>query len=75
MITAEIAATRPIAVASSASAMPGATTARFVVCDFEMPMNEFMIPHTVPKRPTKGDVGAMVATVPCRSGCAAIPFA
>src|SRR6478735_1893866 len=51
MMTAGMAATRPIAVASSASAMPGATTARFVVCDFEMPMKLFMMPHTVPKRP------------------------
>ncbi len=64
MMTAGIAAARPIAVASSASAMPGATTARFVVCDFEIPMNEFMIPHTVPKRPTKGEVAAMVASNP-----------
>ena len=38
----------PIAVASNASAMPGATTARFVVCALEMPMRLFMIPQTVP---------------------------
>jgi len=44
---AGIAAARPIAVASSASAMPGATTARLVVCAFEIPMKLFMIPHTV----------------------------
>jgi hypothetical protein len=64
MITAGIAATRPIAVASSASAMPGATTARFVVCDFEMPMKLFMMPQTVPKRPTKGEVAPIVARRP-----------
>src|SRR3954452_7450634 len=64
MMTAGMAATRPIAVASSASAMPGATTARFVVCDFEMPMKLFMMPHTVPNRPTKGEVEPMVASTP-----------
>ena len=64
MMTAGIAATRPIAVASSASAMPGATTARFVVCALEMPMKEFMMPHTVPNRPTKGEVAPMVASRP-----------
>jgi hypothetical protein len=46
MTTAGMAATRPIAVASKASAMPGATTARFVVCDFEIPMKAFMMRHT-----------------------------
>ena len=60
MMTAGIAATRPIAVASSASAMPGATTARFVVCAFEMPMKEFMMPQTVPNRPTNGEVAPIV---------------
>src|ERR1700761_1918659 len=64
MITAGIAATRPIAVASSASAMPGATTARLVVCDSEMPMKAFMMPHTVPNRPTNGDVAPIVARMP-----------
>ena len=64
MITAGIAATRPIAVASSASAMPGATTARLVVCDFEMPMKLFMMPHTVPNRPMNGAVAPMVARKP-----------
>ena len=67
MMTAGIAATRPIAVASSASAMPGATTARFVVCDFEMPMKLFMMPQTVPNSPTKGDVAPMVASRPMPS--------
>src|ERR1700744_4818430 len=64
MMTAGIAATRPIAVASSASAIPGATTARFVVCDFEMPIKLFMMPHTVPNNPTNGDVAPMVASNP-----------
>src|SRR6187402_29702 len=64
MMTAGIAATSPMAVASSASAMPGATTARLVVCDFEMPMKLFMIPQTVPKRPTNGAVEPMVASTP-----------
>src|SRR5712672_883692 len=67
MMTAGIAATSPIAVASSASAMPGATTARLVVCDFEMPIKLFMMPHTVPNRPTKGDVAPMVASKPMPS--------
>ena len=42
--------------------MPGATTARLVVCDFEMPMKLFMMPQTVPNGPTKGAVAPMVAT-------------
>ena len=67
MMTAGIAATRPIAVASSASAMPGATTARFVVCDFEMPIKLFMMPQTVPNSPTKGDVAPIVANRPMPS--------
>ena len=52
-----MAAKRPIAVASNASAMPGATTARLVVCAFEMPMKLFMIPHTVPKQADEGAGG------------------
>src|ERR1700745_878460 len=64
MMTAGIAAARPMAVASSASAMPGATTARFVVWALEMPMKLFMMPHTVPNRPTKGAVEPIVARMP-----------
>ena len=64
MTTAGMAAARPMAVASSASAMPGATTARLVVCAFEMPMKLFMMPHTVPNRPTNGAVAPMVASRP-----------
>ena len=59
-----MAAAKPNAVANSASAMPGATTARLVVCDFEMPMKLFMMPQTVPNRPTKGAVAPMVASTP-----------
>ena len=55
--------------ASSASAMPGATTARLVVCDFEMPIKLFMMPWTpVPNSPTKGAVAPMVASTPMPSG-------
>ena len=64
MMTAGMAAARPIAVASNASAMPGATTARFVVCAFEMPMKLFMMPQTVPNSPTKGAVAPTVAINP-----------
>src|SRR6202140_2732823 len=67
MMTAGIAATRPIAGASSASAMPGATTARLVVCDFEMPIKLFMMPHTVPNSPTNGDVAPMGSSPPMPS--------
>ena len=52
-----------MAVASNASAMPGATTARLVVCAFEMPMKLFMMPQTVPNSPTKGDVAPIVARI------------
>ncbi len=44
--------------------MPGATTARLVVCAFEIPMKLFMMPHTVPNRPTNGAVEPMVASTP-----------
>src|SRR5581483_4243415 len=59
-----MAATSPSAVASKASAMPGATTARLVVWEWEMPMNAFMMPHTVPNRPTNGAVAPIVARTP-----------
>jgi hypothetical protein len=42
-----MAAASPKAVASSASAMPGATTARLVVCDFEMPAADDHVPDAV----------------------------
>ena len=44
--------------------MPGATTARLVVCDSEMPMKLFMMPQTVPNSPTKGAVAPIVAEHP-----------
>src|SRR6267378_5560234 len=47
--------------------MPGATTARFVVCDLEMPIKLFMMPHTVPNSPTNGEVAPMVASSPMPS--------
>ena len=55
--------------------MPGATTARLVVCDFEMPMKLFMMPHTVPNRPTKGAIAPMVASTPVPRIMARPPFA
>ncbi|MNZ66253.1 hypothetical protein D3C78_844710 [compost metagenome] len=44
--------------------MPGATTARLVVWVLAMPMKLFMMPHTVPNRPTNGAVEPMVASTP-----------
>ena len=68
-----MAATSPNAVASKASAMPGATTARLVVWDLEIPMNAFMMPQTVPNRPTNGAVAPIVASMPMpREICRAI---
>jgi hypothetical protein len=61
MITAGMAVNNPMAVASNASAMPGATTAKLVVCAFDMPMKLFMIPQTVPNNPLNGAVAPMVA--------------
>ena len=43
-----------MAVATSASAMPGATLARLACCRFDRPVNACMIPQTVPKRPMYG---------------------
>ncbi len=61
-----MAATRPMAVASSASAIPGATMARLVVCDRLIPMKLFMMPQTVPNRATKGEMEPIVARRPSR---------
>ena len=55
-MTAGIAATRPSAVANNASAMPGATTASDVFLLTAMAEKLFMIPQTVPNRPTNGAV-------------------
>src|SRR5258708_25060559 len=64
MTTAGIAAASPNAVARSASAIPGATIAKLVVCDFDMPIKLFMMPHTVPNSPANGAVAPMVASTP-----------
>ena len=51
-----MAAISPTAVANSASAMPGATTARLVFCICAMAEKLFMMPQTVPNRPMNGAV-------------------
>ncbi len=60
-MTAGMAAIRPSAVANSASAMPGATTARLVFFDTAMAWKLVMMPQTVPNRPTNGAVEPTVA--------------
>src|SRR5688572_24770880 len=55
-MTAGIAANKPMAVATSASAIPGATMASVTCCTFPIEVNAFMIPHTVPNNPTYGPV-------------------
>src|SRR4051812_38473633 len=57
-----MAANRPIAVANSASAMPGATTASDVFFEAAMERNDDMMPHTVPNRPTNGPADATDAS-------------
>ena len=59
-----MAANNPMAVASNASAMPGATPTKLVVWAFDMPMKLFIMPHTVPNNPTSGAVAPMVASNP-----------
>jgi len=54
---------RPSAVASTLRQF-GGDHARLVVWASEMPMKEFMIPHTVPNNPTKGAMAPMVASTP-----------
>ncbi|MEY9581965.1 hypothetical protein ABIA15_000722 [Sinorhizobium fredii] len=56
-----------MAVASSASAIPGATTARLVDFEPAIAWNEVMIPTTVPKRPMKGADEPIVASEPSRA--------
>ena len=56
-----MAAARPTAVANSASAIPGATTARLVSFVCAIAVNEFMMPQTVPKRPMNGAADPSVA--------------
>ncbi len=44
--------------------MPGATVARFVLWLTAMPIKLFMMPHTVPNRPTNGATAPMLASKP-----------
>ena len=62
-----MAANSPIAVANSASAMPGATTASEVFCSAAMLVKLRMMPQTVPNRPTKGATAPIVARMLSRS--------
>ena len=41
--------------------MPGATTARDVFLEAAIDWNAFMMPHTVPNKPTKGETEPMEA--------------
>ena len=59
--TAGIAAAKPAAVAISASEIPGATTARLADPLIPIPLNDSIIPQTVPKSPIKGAVLPVVA--------------
>ena len=61
-MTAGIAAASPMAVAISASEIPGATTARLALPVCPILWKELMIPQTVPKRPMKGPVLPVVAS-------------
>src|SRR6476646_5331789 len=71
-MTAGMAAISPIAVATSASAMPGATVARFAAPLAPMFRNEFMMPHTVPKRPMNGPALAVVPSSGTRDSISVI---
>src|ERR1700709_2841712 len=57
---------RPIAVANSASAMPGATTASEVFLEAAIDWKLDMMPQTVPNRPTKGPAEPTVASTNSR---------
>ncbi|MNE85295.1 hypothetical protein D3C80_1822800 [compost metagenome] len=65
-ITAGIAANRPIAVAISASAIPGATICSVACFTEPKPIKACMIPHTVPNRPI---YGLIEPTVPRNGMC------
>ena len=56
-----MATARPMAVAISASEIPGATAARAADCMSPMAWKEFMMPQTVPNRPINGVALALVA--------------
>src|SRR5215217_7901303 len=53
-MVAGMAATRPIAVANRASAMPGATTANEVFFEAAIDWKLVIMPQTVPNRPMNG---------------------
>ena len=59
-----MAAISPMAVANSASAMEGATTARDVFFWMAIDWKAFMMPQTVPNSPIKGDAVATMASEP-----------
>ena len=61
-MTAGIAAIRPPAVATSASATPGATAARLPDPFEAMPIKALMMPNTVPVRPSRGLTEPIVAS-------------
>src|ERR1700683_1753175 len=58
-----MAANRPMAVATSASEIPGATMASVACCTLPSEEKALMIPHTVPNSPTYGLVLPTVARV------------
>src|SRR6478736_3652029 len=66
-MTAGIAANSPMAVANSASEIPGATTASDEFCCWPIWKKLFMIPQTVPNRPTNGATAPVVARKLSRS--------
>ena len=75
-MTAGMAASKPMAVATKASAMPGATIASVACFTWPKPMKAFRMPHTVPNKPTYGLVEPMVAsnTHPLRFPVLEAPF-
>ena len=53
-ITAGMAANKPIAVATKASDIPGATALMVACVASDNPWKEVIMPHTVPRRPIYG---------------------
>src|SRR3979409_993332 len=70
-----MAAIRPIAVANSASAMPGATTASEVFLEAAIDWKLDMMPQTVPKKTTKGPREQTLARNSSRLSSRSIPRA
>src|ERR1700722_7122293 len=58
-----MAGNRPMAVVTSASETPGTTIASVACCTFPSELKAFMMPQTVPNRPTYGLVEPTVASV------------